>query len=121
MIELKIGRASPVLVTYGPGKDALYGRPHLDTVRKECAADLVQNPPRRIIVLGISPPRGHGDDDAWESLCNVFGSLGSAKEYWSKVPEERQKMAAYGFTGHDGYFDELLARLSPDTFASRTS
>ena len=116
VLELKRGGVSPVLVTYAPGKDALYGRPYLDAVREGCAADLVQNPPRRIIAIGISPPRGDGDDDAWESLCNVFGSLGSAKEYWSKVPEECQKMAAYGFAGHDGYFDELLAHLSPDTF-----
>jgi hypothetical protein len=111
MLERKHGEASAVLVTYGPGKDALYGRPHLDTVRQECAADLVQNPPRRVIALGISPPRGQGDDDAWESLCDVFRSLDSTKEYWSKLAEERQKMAGYGFTGREGYFAELLASL----------
>jgi hypothetical protein len=111
VLELKHGHASPVLVTYGPGKDALYGRPHLDTVRKECAAELVQNPPRRVIAFGIRPPRDLGDDDAWEAICAVFRTVGSAKEYWSKNEEERQRMAAYGFVGRHGYFDELLASL----------
>lgn len=109
--EHKLGHGSPVLVTYGPGKDTLYGRPHLERVRQECAADLQESPPKKIISLGISPPRGGGDDDAWEKLCQVFHSLPSAKEYWTRIPEHHQQMAAYGFEPRLGYFDELLAAL----------
>ena len=110
--ELKRGMV-PVLVTYGPGKDAMSGRPHLDRVRAECIADLEQNVPSRLIALGISPPRGAGDDDTWESLCKVFSTLDCTKEYWSGSPEERTKMAAYGFDGRDGWFEDLLASLPP--------
>jgi hypothetical protein len=110
-VELKRGIMPPVLVTYGPGKDAMHSRPHLDRVRAECAADLRQSLPRRVIAFGISPPRRAGDDDAWESLCRLFSTLPSAKEYWSGNPQERDKMAAYGFEGRDGWFDGLLASL----------
>jgi hypothetical protein len=109
--ELKRSRMAPVLVTYGPGKDALSGRPHLDRVRRECTADLLENLPRRIIAVGISPPRGGGDDDAWGSMCGLFATLGCAKEYWSGVPDERNRMAAYGFEGRPGWFVDLLASL----------
>jgi hypothetical protein len=57
------------------------------------------------------PPRGGGDDDAWESLCELFESLNCDKEYWSKDNAERRKMARYGFKGNDGYFDELVRAL----------
>lgn len=105
--ELK-RRMAPILVTYGPGKDAMSGRPHLDGVRKECVAELEASVPRRIIAVGISPPRGGGDDDAWESMCACFGRLECAKEYWSGIPDERRRMADYGFDGRDGYLDALL-------------
>jgi len=106
------GAASyPVMVTYGPGKDATDGRRYLDEIRRACGDDLRQEVPARIIALGVSPPRGDGDDDAWEGLCDVFNSLDCAKEYWSKVDHERKKMARYGFEGRDGYFDELLDAL----------
>jgi hypothetical protein len=102
----------PVLVTYGPGKDAMVGRNCLNRVREACAADLEGNPPNRIIAVGISPPRGGGDDDAWETLCKVFSGLSSANEYWSGNPEERAKMAYYGFAGHEGWLGDLIASLS---------
>jgi hypothetical protein len=106
------GAASyPVMVTYGPGKDATDGRHYLDEIRRACRENLQQDVPARVITLGVSPPRGGGDDDAWEELCNVFKSLDCAKDYWSKDNTERQKMARYGFKGRDGYFDELLAAL----------
>jgi hypothetical protein len=103
---------SPVLVTYGPGKDAMFGRNCLDRIRAECAADLQASPPRRIIAVGISPPRGGGDDDAWEDLCKLFSSLDSAREYWSGNGDERTKMAAYRFDGRDGWFADLIAASS---------
>jgi hypothetical protein len=109
--EHKLGHGSPVLVTYAQGKDTLYGRPHLERVRQECAADLQGSPPRKIIAIGISPPRGGGDDDAWEDLCRVFGSLPSVKEYWTTIPKDHQQMAEYGFEPRHGYFDQLLASL----------
>ena len=110
--ELKVPRtSSPVLVTYGPGKDATHGRPFLDQVRSECAAELRHAPPRRVIALGISPPRGGGDDDAWESLCKQLGSLDARKDYWSGIAEERESMQKLGFEVHDGYFIELLSSL----------
>ncbi len=87
------------------------GRPYLDEIRRACHGNLRQDVPARIIALGVSPPRGGGDDDAWEELCQVFTSLDCAKEYWSKNEGERAKMAGYGFEGRDGYFDELLDAL----------
>ena len=69
IFELKRGGMPLVLVTYGPGKDAMHGRPHLNRVRQECAADLRENPAHRVLAIGISPPRGGGDDDVWESRC----------------------------------------------------
>jgi hypothetical protein len=101
----------PVMVTYGPGKDALHGRPYLDGVREACAADLAGREPRRIIAFGISPPRGRGDDDAWEKLCKLFSATGAAKQYWSGIPREREAMAAYGFEPRNGWLDELLAAI----------
>jgi hypothetical protein len=112
--ELKCGTSSPVLVTYGPGKDATHGRPFLELVRAECAAELRDAPPARIIAVGVGPPRGNGDDDAWEELCELFKSLDCAKEYWSKEEGERQRIAAYGFKGFNGYFEELLAFLAAE-------
>jgi hypothetical protein len=112
--ELKIGMSSPVLVTYGPGKDSTYGRPFLEQVRAECAADLRDHTPRRVIAIGISPPRGDGDDDAWQRLCTLLGSLACAKDYWSGVAEEREKMRACGFDVHDGYFEHLLRALEAE-------
>jgi hypothetical protein len=76
---------APVLVTYGPGKDAVYGRPYLDRVREGCAAMLTEYPPGRVIAVGISPPRGRGDDDALEELCKLLATVGGQKEYWSGV------------------------------------
>jgi hypothetical protein len=104
---------SLVLVTYGAGKDAMFGRPHLDRVRSECASDLRRNPPRRVIAMGISHPRGGGDDDAWESLCQLFGSLDCAKEYWNPDASEREEMKAYGFEGREGLFEDLLRSIEP--------
>jgi hypothetical protein len=63
------------------------------------------------IALGISPPRGHGDDDAWEKLSSQLGAVDCAKEYWSDIDGERKKMRALGFEPHKGYFDELLRSL----------
>lgn len=102
---------TPILVTYGPGKDATDGRPHLDKIRRACRENLRRSTPARIIAIGVSPPRGGGDDDAWESLCELFESLDCDKEYWSKDDAERRRMARYGFKGHDGYFDELVRAL----------
>jgi hypothetical protein len=104
----KGGASYPVMVTYGPGKDATDGRHYLDEIRTACDENLRQDVPARIIALGVSPPRGDGDDDAWEELCHAFKSLDCAKEYWSKNEDERTRMAFYGFKGRDGYFDELL-------------
>lgn len=112
---LKADHEVPVLVTYGPGKDATHGRPHLNSVRLECAAELRGDPPRRVIALGISPPRGDGDDVAWESLCTQLGALDCAKDYWSGMPDEREKMRTYGFDVHDGYFDQLLRALDAES------
>jgi hypothetical protein len=110
--ELKNGGVSdPVLVTYGPGKDATYGRPFLDQVRDECGAELRDDPPKRVIAMGISPPRGGGDDDAWERVCRQVGALDCAKEYWSGRGDEREKMRALGFEAHEGYFEQLLTSL----------
>jgi hypothetical protein len=103
---------APILATYGFGKDFTHGRPYVDRVRVACAHDLKACEPGRIIAMGISPPRGSGDDDAWERLCSLFTTLGSAKEYWSGVLRERQAMARYGFAGRDGWFDELLRSLA---------
>jgi hypothetical protein len=102
---------TPVLVTYGPGKDAMDGRQYLDQIRRACRQNLRRSAPARIIALGVSPPRGDGDDDAWEGLCKVFKSLKCAKEYWSKDKTERQAMSRFGFKGRDGYFEELLDAL----------
>ena len=97
------GAASyPVMVTYGPGKDATDGRGYLDEIRSACHENLLQDVPARVIALGVSPPRCDGDDDAWEGLCKVFKSLDCAKEYWSKDGDERAKIARYGFRGRDG-------------------
>lgn len=87
------------------------GRPHLDKIRRACRENLRRSLPARLIAIGVSPPRGGGDDDAWESLCELFESLDCDKEYWSKDDAERQRMARYGFKGHDGYFDELVRAL----------
>ncbi len=107
----KGGASYPVMVTYGPGKDATDGRQYLDEIRRACGENLRQEVPARIVALGVSPPRGDGDDDAWEELCEVFKSLDCAKEYWSKAGDERKKMTGYGFEGRDGYVDELLEAL----------
>ena len=116
-LEHKREGMPPIMVTYGPGKDALHGRPYLDAVREACAADLAKPEPRRIISLGISPPRGQGDDEAWEQLCKVFSALGSAKEYWSGALNERAAMVAHGFEPRAGWFDDLLAALRTATSA----
>lgn len=108
---LKQQHSEPVLVTYGPGKDSTHGRPFLDRVRSECAADLREHPPGRVIAVGISPPRGDGDDDAWEGLCRQLGSLDCSKEYWSALPDERQRMRELGFDVRDGYFEQLVRAL----------
>lgn len=118
----KGGASYPVMVTYGPGKDATDGRRYLDEIRTACHENLRQEVPARVIALGVSPPRGGGDDDAWEGLCDLFKSLDCAKEYWSMDEGERRKMASYGFKGRDGYFDELLEALSErDTIEPVTS
>jgi hypothetical protein len=39
----------------------------------------------------------------------LFSTLESAKEYWSRNPQERDKMAKYGFAGRDGWLDALIA------------
>jgi hypothetical protein len=110
--ELKNGgRSHPVLVTYGPGKDATHGREFLNQIRNECAAELRSDPPGRVIGIGISPPRGRGDDDAWESLCKQLAGLNCVKEYWSGKESERESMRALGFEPHEGYFRQLLASL----------
>jgi len=111
IFEHKRGDMRPVLVTYGPGKDATDGRQYLDLIRRACRQNLRRSPPARIIALGVSPPRGDGDDDAWENLCELFKSLDCDREYWSKDRAERRKMARYGFRGRHGYFDELLEVL----------
>jgi hypothetical protein len=104
---LKRGR-SPVLVTYGPGKDAVVDRPTLDRIRSECRTDLEDDPPGLLIAVGISPPRGGGDDDAWESLCECFRNLKCRKEYWSGDEQQRQAMETYGFSGRHGWLPELV-------------
>ena len=114
IFEHKRAYMTPVLVTYGPGKDATDGRQYLDKIRRACRENIRRSSPARIIALGVSPPRGGGDDDAWEGLCKVFKSLDCAKEYWSKDQTERRKMVRFGFRGRDGYFDELLAALGRD-------
>lgn len=111
IFEHKRGMMRPVLVTYGPGKDATDGRQYLDLIRRACRENLRRSVPARIIALGVSPPRGAGDDDAWEDLCRVFKSLDCDKEYWSKDSAERRRMARYGFKGRKGYFEELLRAL----------
>ncbi len=117
IFEHKRGLMKPVLVTYGPGKDATDGRQYLDQIRRACRENLRRSVPARIIALGVSPPRGGGDDDAWEDLCELFKSLDCDKDYWSKDKAERQKMERYGFEGHDGYFDELLETLDREAMA----
>jgi hypothetical protein len=109
--ELKSQHSKPVLVTFGPGKDATYERPTLNKIRNECADELRERAPRHIIALGISPPRSDGDDDAWESLCKQLGSLGCKKDYWSGDEAEREKMRGLGFAPRSGYFAELLQDL----------
>jgi hypothetical protein len=111
IFEHKRAIMKPVLVTYGPGKDATDGRQYLDAIRRTLRQNLRRSAPARIIAVGVSPPRGSGDDDAWQSLCELFHSLDCEKEYWSMDRAERQKMARYGFKGHDGYFAELLRSL----------
>ena len=69
----KDGTGLAVMVTYGPGKDATDGRPYLNAIRKVCREDLERVLPSRIIAVGVSPPRGGGDDDAWESDLRAPG------------------------------------------------
>jgi hypothetical protein len=111
IIELKLARCSPVLVTYGPGKDSTHGRPFLNDVRAQCDADLVKNPPKHIIAIGVRPPRGDGDDDAWEDICQRIASLDCKRDYWNKEADQREGMAAYGFEGRHGYMRELIDSL----------
>ncbi len=43
------------MVTYGPGKPAVWGRPYLEKIREACRSELEGSPPGRIIVIGIRP------------------------------------------------------------------
>ena len=63
-------------------------------MREACTAELEGSPPNRVIAVGISPPRGDGDDDAWESLCKVFAKLSATKVGLKKAVAKCAKRVA---------------------------
>jgi hypothetical protein len=110
-----------VIVTYGPQKPLVYGLPHVQAIREQCAVNLRATPPSRIIAVGISPPAedaGTKDDPAWSSLCSIFKSLPSRKEYWSGDAKQMSAMSSFGFEGRAGWLLELVETLESESEAT---
>jgi hypothetical protein len=104
-------------VTYGPQKPALFALPHLEKLRADCASDLTDRPPARIIATGIRPPFKtlDGDDDPpWLALCELFKRLPCRKEYWSGDAEQAAQMSTFGFEHHEGWLDALIETIEKE-------